>query len=69
MSFSMEQYFRECDLLEKQWRAKVNINRKTELVNVKLAKWHRENPDVHVNLAQWRVRNARRRPTPNRALA
>jgi hypothetical protein len=62
MSFSNEQYFRECDLREKQWRAKVNINRKTEAVNRKLATWHRENPD-RTSVARWRIERAKRATT------
>lgn len=69
MSFCTEQYFRECELQERQWRAKVNINRKTELVNIKLAKWHQENPDrAVVNLAAMRIAYARRRQAPRRVV-
>lgn len=56
-----EQYFRECDLLERIWRCRVERNKKTTEVNRKLDIWHRQNPDRAVtNLAQWRIERARR---------
>jgi hypothetical protein len=68
MSFSFEQYFRECDLREKQWRAKVQINPKTAAVNRKLASWHSANPDrPYVSLAEWRLHNAAKRRRNYRA--
>lgn len=57
----VEHYFQWCDLQEKQWRERVQRNPKTVAVDLKLARWHRENPDrAVVNLAEWRMRRARR---------
>lgn len=68
MSFTLEQFFRQCALLERQWRARVQINPKTNKVNLKLDAWHRAHPD-RVSVAAWRIDRARRRQTTSGAVA
>jgi hypothetical protein len=61
MFANLHHYFDWCALVEKQWRAKVNINPKTNKVNNKLREWHRKNPDGQVvNLAQRRIQRGQK---------
>lgn len=57
---SIEHYFDWCALNVRFWADRVKRNRKTAMVNQKLAVWHRENPDT-VSVAAWRMERARRR--------
>lgn len=61
MFADLSHYFDWCSLIEKRWRARVNVNPKTTQVNKKLREWHAKNPDTSgVNLAQWRINRARK---------
>lgn len=58
---NVEHYFSWCDIQEKQWRDRVHRNPKTVAVDLKLARWRRENPDhAIVNMAEWRFERIRR---------
>jgi hypothetical protein len=54
-------YFEWCRLVEKQWRARIRTNPKTAKAERSLAEFHASYPAHVVNLAQWRLNNARRR--------